>query len=134
MDPALSHSFAALADPTRLAVVDLLRTRPHRAGELAQALAMSAPALSRHLRVLRKSGIIADDALADDARVKLYRLDHDAFQSLRDWLDEVEMYWTGQLEGFRQYAEGAGAGNGGNAVSAVNADGMPIAAGDGPPQ
>lgn len=103
----MAQRFAALSDPTRLAVVELLRARPHRAGELAQALAMSAPALSRHLRVLRKAGLIADDAVEADARVRLYRLDRAAFTSMRDWLDEVERFWSDQLEAFRLYAEGS---------------------------
>ena len=57
---------AALAEPTRRAVVDLLRQRPHRAGELAEALSMSARALSRHLRVLRQSGLIVDEPKVHD--------------------------------------------------------------------
>lgn len=84
--------FAALGDPTRLAVINLLRERPHRAGELASALKMSAPALSRHLRVLRKSGLIADDGLESDARVRLYRLQAAAFATIREWLDEVQAF------------------------------------------
>jgi DNA-binding transcriptional ArsR family regulator len=86
--------FAALGDPTRLAVINLLRDRPHRAGELASALQMSAPALSRHLRVLRKSGLVADDELDSDARVRLYRLQPAAFASMRVWLNEVEASGT----------------------------------------
>ena len=56
MTPALTaidSTLAALADPTRRGVIDLLRERPRRAGELAAAARMSAPAMSRHLRVLR---------------------------------------------------------------------------------
>ena len=105
VDPAVNQTFAALADPTRLAVVELLRTRPHRAGELAQALQMSAPALSRHLRVLRRSGLIADDGVEHDARVRLYRLDPAAFVSMRGWLDEVEAFWSTQLDAFRHHVE-----------------------------
>jgi DNA-binding transcriptional ArsR family regulator len=103
---AIDRALAALSDPTRRAVVDLLRKKPCRAGQLADALNMSAPALSRHLRVLRQSGVITDDAVDEDARVRLYRLRPEAFATLRGWLDEVEAYWGGQLQSFKTRAEG----------------------------
>jgi DNA-binding transcriptional ArsR family regulator len=107
--PVLDLAFAALSDPTRRAVIDLLRKKPCRAGELADALAVSAPALSRHLRILRKSGLITDDEVEEDARVRLYRLKPEAFLSLRDWLGEVESFWGGQLQSFKALAEGTAA-------------------------
>ena len=103
----MEKTFAALGDPTRLSVIDLLRDRPHRAGELASALHMSGPALSRHLRVLRKSGLIADDGLDSDARVRRYSLQPAAFATLRAWLDEVEAFWGGQLEAFKLHTDNA---------------------------
>jgi len=106
-DPAIDRILAALSDPTRRAVIDLLRKKPCRAGELADALAVSAPALSRHLRILRRSGLIADDEVEEDARVRLYRLKPEAFLPLRDWLGEVESFWGGQLQSFKALAEGA---------------------------
>lgn len=106
--PTLDETIAALADPTRRAVIDLLRDGPHRAGEIAAALDMSAPALSRHLRLLRQSGLITDDAVEEDARVRLFRLEPLAFASLRDWMAELESYWSGQLNAFKQHAEATG--------------------------
>ncbi|MBS0447836.1 MAG: winged helix-turn-helix transcriptional regulator [Proteobacteria bacterium] len=99
------ETFAALSDPVRLAVVERLRERPHRAGELAEALAMTAPALSRHLKVLRKSGLIVDDAVEEDARVRLYRLRPEAFANLRDWLSEVQSFWEDQLASLQAHAQ-----------------------------
>src|SRR5216684_7686876 len=84
---SLDRTLAALADPNRRAAVQLLRRKPRHAGELSEALAMSPPAMSRHLRVLRRGGVIADEALADDARVRLYRLRPEVFATLRGWLD-----------------------------------------------
>jgi DNA-binding transcriptional ArsR family regulator len=78
---------------------------PRRAGELAEALDMSAPALSRHLRVLRESGLIADEAVEADARVRLFRLEPAAFAGMRDWLTEVEVFWSDQLQAFKAHAE-----------------------------
>jgi DNA-binding transcriptional ArsR family regulator len=101
IDPTL----AALADPTRRGVVDLLRRRPRRAGEIAQSLRMSGPAMSRHLRVLRRTGLIEEDHGGDDARVRLYRLRPKPFRDLRRWLDEIETFWAGELGAFKEYAE-----------------------------
>jgi DNA-binding transcriptional ArsR family regulator len=101
----LDRTFAALADPTRRAVVELLRADPHRAGDLAAAFAMSPPAMSRHLRVLRKTGLVEESELDHDARVRVYRLRRERFAELRDWLAEVEAFWTDQLDGFKAHAE-----------------------------
>jgi DNA-binding transcriptional ArsR family regulator len=99
-------TFAALSDPTRRTVVELLRTRPRRAGELSEALAMSAPAMSRHLRVLRKSGLIEEEHAGEDARVRTYRLRQEPFSAARRWLEEVEEFWSQELLAFKQHAEG----------------------------
>ena len=104
-DSSVDRTLAALAEPTRRAVVHLLHKKPRRAGELAEALSMSAPALSRHLRVLRKTGLIAEDDQEDDARVRVYRLRREPFSELREWLDEVEEFWGTQLQSFKEHAE-----------------------------
>ena len=101
----LDRTLAALADPTRRGVIDLLHKKPRRAGELASALDMSAPAMSRHLRVLRKTGLVEEGDHEDDARVRIYRLRPQPFTALRRWLDEVETFWSRELEAFKDYAE-----------------------------
>jgi DNA-binding transcriptional ArsR family regulator len=101
----IDRTFAALADPTRRRVVDLLRKRPRRAGELAAAIAMSPPAMSRHLRVLRRTGLVDEENLEHDARVRVYRLRPEPFAALREWLDEVEAFWADQLAAFKAHAE-----------------------------
>lgn len=101
----LDRTLAALADPTRRGVVELLRKKPRRAGDLAAALAMSGPAMSRHLRVLRTTGLVEEDHQGDDARVRVYRLRQEPFGALRRWLDEVEAFWTRELQAFKDYAE-----------------------------
>lgn len=102
---ALDDTLRALAEPTRRAVVDLLRQGPRRAGALAEALDASPAAMSRHLRVLREVGLVEEEHPPDDARVRLYRLRPQPFTELRHWLEEVESFWTGQLEAFKAYAE-----------------------------
>jgi DNA-binding transcriptional ArsR family regulator len=108
---ALDDAFLALADPTRRGVIELLRSQPRRAGELAAQLGKSRPAMSRHLKLLRTSGLIEAarpeaGAPADhDARARSYQLRPEAFSALRGWLDEVEQLWTGQLAAFKAHAE-----------------------------
>ncbi|MGH0028548.1 MAG: ArsR/SmtB family transcription factor [Myxococcota bacterium] len=104
----LDRTLQALADPTRRRVVDLLRKRPRRAGDLARASRVSPPAMSRHLRVLRRSGLVEEEASQDDARVRVYRLRPEPFRDLQGWLAEVESFWTDQLDAFKAHAERKG--------------------------
>lgn len=106
MGDEVDDAFAALADPTRRRVIELLRQAPRRASELADDLAMSRPALSRHLRVLRVSGLVEAQTLADDARGRLYRLLPDRFTALQAWLDQVQAFWTEQLGSFSRHVDG----------------------------
>jgi len=102
---SLDQTFEALSDPTRRGVVALLRARPRRAGELADELGMTPPAMSRHLRVLRTCGLVDLELDEDDARAKIFRLRREAFAELRVWLDDVEQFWTLQLDAFKKHAE-----------------------------
>jgi len=101
----LDRTLAALADPSRRAVVDLLLEGPRRAGELAAALDLRPPAMSRHLRVLRTTGLVVEDHQGEDARVRIYALKPEPFRELRRWLDEVESFWTLELQAFKRHAE-----------------------------
>jgi DNA-binding transcriptional ArsR family regulator len=101
----LDQTFAALADPTRRGVIDLLRKQPLRAGDLAEQLGQSRPAMSRHLKVLRTTGLIEPASDEADARARVYRLMPGPFSNLRAWLDEVERFWSGQLAAFKAHAE-----------------------------
>jgi DNA-binding transcriptional ArsR family regulator len=102
---SLDATFTALADPTRRGVVALLRARPYRAGELADKLGTSAPAMSKHLRVLRTSGLVEHASDSDDARAKIFSLRQKPFRELRDWLEQVERFWENQLDAFAAHAE-----------------------------
>lgn len=79
----------ALSDPTRRRIVTLLSRGPKRAGELAAAVGMSAPAMSRHLRVLLSALVITDERLVEDARARVFRLRPQSIKSLQAWLDEL---------------------------------------------
>jgi DNA-binding transcriptional ArsR family regulator len=103
----LDTTLAALADPTRRRVVELLRERPHRAGELAVLTHVSSPALSRHLRLLRASGLIEveEEQIEQDARLRIYRLRPEPFLALQAWLDQVQAFWSEQLGAFKTHVE-----------------------------
>ncbi|HEU0121383.1 MAG TPA: metalloregulator ArsR/SmtB family transcription factor [Bryobacteraceae bacterium] len=98
-------TLTALADDTRRSVVDLLRHEPRRASDLAAELSITPQAMSRHLRVLRKSGVIREEGIEEDARVRMYQLCPEPFRELRGWLDEVESYWVTELDAFREHVE-----------------------------
>jgi DNA-binding transcriptional ArsR family regulator len=99
----LDRTLAALADPRRRRVVDLLSERPHRAGELAQALSISFPAMSQHLRALRESGLVAEERDALDSRARIYRLQPARIAELKAWIEATEALWTRQLLAFKAH-------------------------------
>ena len=103
---ALDRTLAALADPDRRRAIDLLREGPRRAGDLAQAIGLPASAMSRHLRVLRQSGLVEERHPEFDARVRIYSLRTGPMAELREWLDETEALWAEQLSSFKQHVEG----------------------------
>src|SRR5580765_7095156 len=96
---------AALADPTRRRVVELLGEGPKRAGALAVAVGASPPAMSRHLRVLLEAGVIADERPADDARTRVFRLRPESIVVLQAWLDQLKAEWDDQLGSFKTHVE-----------------------------
>ncbi len=102
---SLDSTLIALADPTRRHVVNLLRRGPRSAGELALATKMSAPAMSRHLRVLRRTQLVEERGVEHDARLRMYRLRRKPFTQLRAWLEEIETFWKDELQAFKTHAE-----------------------------
>lgn len=103
----LDRTLAALADPHRRRAVDLLAERPHAAGELARALGLSAPAMSRHLKSLRESGLVEESHPEFDARVRIYALRPEPMTHLLRWLEEAERMWSAQLAAFKAHVEKA---------------------------
>jgi DNA-binding transcriptional ArsR family regulator len=101
----IDATLTALADPTRRRIVELLRERPQRAGELVAAFEVSAPAISRHLRVLRRNGLVTERGVEEDARIRVYELRHEPFIALQSWLDQVQAFWADQLGAFKEHAE-----------------------------
>lgn len=107
-DASLDRTLAALADPHRRRVVELLGERPRPAGELARALGLSAPAMSRHLKTLRLNGLVTESHPEFDARVRVYALRPGAMAELKAWLEDSERLWSNQLAAFRRHLEDEG--------------------------
>jgi DNA-binding transcriptional ArsR family regulator len=97
--------FEVLGDPTRREVVRLLGAHPRRAGELARATGVSAPVISRHLRILLAAGVVADERVPGDARLRVFHLRREPIVALRAWLDQLQAQWTEQLGSFKRYVE-----------------------------
>jgi DNA-binding transcriptional ArsR family regulator len=101
----IDRTFAALADPHRRRAVELLGQRPRRAGELAEALGLPSPAMSRHLRELKQSGLVEETHPEFDARVRIYTLKEGAMADLKKWLADTERMWADQLASFKAHVE-----------------------------
>jgi DNA-binding transcriptional ArsR family regulator len=95
--------FAALADPTRRRVVELLAERDRTAGELASAFTVSRPAVSRHLRVLRGAGLIRSRG---DAQRRIYSLDPASLEEVDEWISSLRRFWTGRLDDLERHLAG----------------------------
>ncbi len=108
MSPDIDQTLIALSDKQRRAIVQLLGERPLRPSHVADALGLSRPALSRHLRVLRNAGIVSQGSGVDDARVRVISLQKEPFTQLRSWVEEVEAFWSDQLDAFKEHAEKEG--------------------------
>ncbi len=87
--------WVALSDPTRRAVLDLLRQEPRSVGELVDALQVNQPAASKHLRVLRSAGLVR---VQRDAQRRIYSLDPTPFSELESWLAPYRALWNDSLD------------------------------------
>jgi len=88
-------AIAALADPTRRRILELLAEREHSAGEIASHFAVSRPAVSRHLRVLREHGLVS---ARGDAQRRLYSLEPAPLAELDEWLGRYRSFWANRLD------------------------------------
>ena len=105
MSAALDRTLSALADPHRRRTIELLRERPRPAGELAREVGLSPPAMSRHLKTLRESGLVEERHPPFDARIRVYALQREPMADLIAWLEETEKMWSDQLRAFKAHVE-----------------------------
>jgi len=92
-----------LGDPTRRRLLVLLAEKPYHPAELARALRVSRPAISRHLRLLRSRGLVDETQEAEDGRTRLCRLRAAPLGDAAEWLRTVQQFWAMQLTAFGQY-------------------------------
>lgn len=92
--------FGALGEPSRLKIVELLRSGPLSVGEIADALGIRQPQVSKHLRVLGDSGIVVGEALA---RKRIYHLETQPFEAIVEWVDSFERLWDTRLDSLGSY-------------------------------
>jgi DNA-binding transcriptional ArsR family regulator len=88
-------AFAVLAEPTRRRILDALRRSDSSVGELVEALAVSQPALSKHLKVLREAGFVSCRTAAQQ---RIYRIEARPFEALDEWLGPYRQLWTRHLD------------------------------------
>jgi DNA-binding transcriptional ArsR family regulator len=96
------EAFAALADPTRRRIVELLAESELSAGEIAAHFQVSRPAVSRHLRVLRQAGVARSRI---DAQRRVYRLDPQPLRDLDSWLARYRPFWQDRLDALGRHLD-----------------------------
>jgi DNA-binding transcriptional ArsR family regulator len=100
--PTGDAAFNALADPTRRAVLDLLRAGTRPAGEIARAFPISRPAISKHLKVLRRAHLVEERR---EGRHRFYQLNPEPLKAVDSWLEHYRQFWTASLESLKSFVE-----------------------------
>jgi DNA-binding transcriptional ArsR family regulator len=99
---SLETAFQALADPTRRAVLDLLRRGSQPAGQIAEAFPLSRPAISRHLRLLRRARLVQERR---EGRHRVYQLNPEPLRAVDGWLQQYRNFWSSSLAGLKAFVE-----------------------------
>ena len=94
--------FRALADPTRRAVLDLLRSESRPAGQIARSFPISRPAISKHLRLLRRAGLVREHR---SGRHRFYHLNPQPLKAVDQWLEEYRVFWNTKLADLKAFVE-----------------------------
>jgi len=95
-------TFQALADPTRRAVLDLLRRGSQPAGQIASAFPVSRPAISKHLRLLRRAHLVREHR---EGRNRVYHLNPEPLRAVDSWLEQYRTFWTANLNSLKAFVE-----------------------------
>src|SRR5262245_60259487 len=95
--------FLAISHPTRRAILDHLRAGPARAGDLAIGFSQSRPAISKHLRVLRESGMVREERVG---RERIYTLDPAPLHRVAGWVEGYRAFWQAGLTRLKRHVEG----------------------------
>jgi len=95
-------AFGAIADPTRRAILDLLRERERSAGEIAGNFRVSRPAIAKHVRVLRQAGLLRERQAGTS---RFYSIDAMALQTVDAWLAPYRLFWAARLIDLKRVVE-----------------------------
>lgn len=95
-------TFSALADPTRRAVLDLLRRGSLPAGQIARAFPVSRPAISKHLRLLRQAHLVEERR---EGRHRVYQLNPIPLKAVDSWLEQYRAFWQTSLTSLKTFVE-----------------------------
>lgn len=95
-------AFSAIADPTRREVLDLLRGRSLPAGQIARAFSVSRPAVSKHLRLLRRAHLVQERR---EGRNRVYQLNPEPLRAVDSWLNEYRIFWQANLISLKTFVE-----------------------------
>ena len=95
-------TFQALADPTRRAVLDLLRRGSQPAGQIASAFPVSRPAISKHLRLLRRAHLVREHR---EGRHRVYQLNPEPLRAVDSWIEQYRIFWTNSLNNLKAFVE-----------------------------
>jgi len=95
-------TFQALADPTRRAVLDLLRRGSQPAGQIAGAFPVSRPAISKHLRLLRRAHLVREHR---EGRLRVYQLNPEPLRAVDSWLEQYRSFWSASLSSLKAFVE-----------------------------
>src|SRR5215471_2514628 len=95
-------TFQALADPTRRAVLDLLRRGSQPAGQIASAFPISRPAISKHLRLLRRAHLVREHR---EGRHRVYQLNPEPLRAVDTWIDQYRVFWMSSLNNLKEFVE-----------------------------
>jgi DNA-binding transcriptional ArsR family regulator len=98
----VASAFAALAEPTRRHILDLLRERPRPVGELVERLELSQPGTSKHLRVLREAGLVR---VRQDAQRRWYELRTEPLLEVDAWLEPYRHMWSSSLDALERHLD-----------------------------
>jgi len=96
--------FAAIADPTRRAILDAIRGRERSAGQIAALFPVSRPAISKHLRVLRGAGLVRERRVAQS---RLYSLEPAPLREVERWLEHYKVFGAARLQDLKRVVEQA---------------------------
>ena len=95
-------TFLALADPTRRAVLDLLRGGSQPAGQIASAFPVSRPAISKHLRLLRRAHLVREHR---EGRNRIYQLNPEPLRAVDSWIEQYRRFWSVSLNNLKAFVE-----------------------------